>query len=239
MIYLLYGENVEKGRAVLRKFRARFEREARGAWRHIDCEEDDIERRLGAEIGATSLFSDKDFIIIEHISTLSEKMAGVLESVLERWASDDSVIICYERGTPKNKIFSRLLEIATKKEEFKSTETRQKPVLQERELFALGDLWGTKAKGVAFVKYHELLDAGFDSENILRALFWHVKNVTLAAHGKSGDIKSAFVAGKATRQAENFSPEILADALENLARMSDFRLKDTLDTRLVRFLLTN
>jgi DNA polymerase III delta subunit len=238
MIYLLYGDNIERGRAVLRKFRARFEREARGAWRYIDCEDDDIEDLLRAEIGATSLFSDKDFIIIEHASTLPEKEADVFVGALLRWAGDDSVVICYERGVPKNKIFSRLLEIATKKEEFKSVETRRRPAPQDGELFALGDLWGTKAHKASFIKYHQLLDAGFDPENILRTLFWHVKNVTLAAHGKGGEIKSSFVAGKAARQAQNFSPEMLADSLESLARMSDLRAKDTLDTRLVRFLLT-
>jgi len=237
MIYLLYGDDVLRSRAVLKKFRERFRRETGSAWRHIDCEDDEIDERLPTEIGGQSLFARKDYVIVEHASALPEKLAHTLEQVLPHWIEDDSVIVFYERGTPKNKLFKRIFEVAGKKEEFRSASASPSNAPQERELFALGDAWGTKAKGLAFIKYNQLLDAGFEPDAILRTLMWHVKNLALATHKKAKEISSPFVARKAVEQARNFRADEIDGAYFKLLSMSDPRGKDFLDTRLLEFLL--
>lgn len=240
MIYLLYGDNVEKSRATLRKFRERFKREASGAWRHIDCEDDDAEDRLAHEIGGSSLFANKDFVIIEHPSALSEKAAGVLAHMLERWTEDDSVVVCYERGTPKSKIFTLLTKLAAKKEEFKNPpESARLPKLGERELFALGDAWGRRERARAVLLYEALLRNGFEPFSILTTLMWHVRMVALVSHKKTEEISSAFVARKAAEEARNFTESAVDDAYFALLSMSDPRGSEFLETRLLYFLLTN
>ena len=109
--------------------------------------------------------------------------------------------------------------------------------IRENEVFVLGDLWGTRAKRSALMQYHQFLEAGFEPDAVLRALVWHVKNLCLAAHGRTNDMKP-FVAQKARQQARNFSPDALDNALFALVKMSDMRAREFIETRLLHFLLT-
>ncbi len=138
MIYLLYGEDTTRSRAVLQKFILRFEREAKTAWRRVNCEDDDAEERIAMEIGSHSLFADKDYCVFEYASALSEKAARVFEEMLSLWAVDQSVVVCFERGVPKGKLFSKILTAATKKDEFHFPDARALRSILKKEFDASG-----------------------------------------------------------------------------------------------------
>lgn len=104
------------------------------------------------------------------------------------------------------------------------------------ELFVLGDLWGKREKQKVYLLYHALLDAGFEADDMLRTLLWHVKNLNNASRGRTKEMKP-FVAQKASEQARNFSDDALSDAYEKLTLMADPRGRDLLETKLLHFLL--
>ena len=237
MIYLLYGDDAVKSRAVLRKFRERFLRETGSAWRHIDCEDEDAVDRLATELGGQSLFSKKDYIIVEHASALPEKLVRTVEEMLARWQGEDSVIVFYERGTPRSKLFKKIFEVAHKKEEFRGPGMNARKVPDERELFSLGDAWGRRERTKSVALFEHLVSTGFEPESILRTLLWHIKNLALVSHKKAKEISSPFVARKATEQARNFKIEDIDGAYFKLLSISDPRGKDFLETRLLEFLL--
>ncbi|KKU52070.1 MAG: hypothetical protein UX74_C0016G0009 [Parcubacteria group bacterium GW2011_GWA2_47_10b] len=111
-------------------------------------------------------------------------------------------------------------------------------VISPNELFSLGDFWAKRERSRAFLAFEKLRERGFEPDNIFRAFLWHVKNLNLAARGKTKDMKP-FVAQKAREQARNFNEDELADAYESLLLMSDPRGRDMLETRLLHFLLTS
>ena len=113
------------------------------------------------------------------------------------------------------------------------------PVIEDRELFLLGDLWGRGERERAFLQYQRLLSGGFGADSILRTLLWHVKNLCLASSGQVSKM-NPFVARKAREQARNFSQGSLPRAYEDLV-MLDVHEKwgrGSIEFGLVKFLLT-
>lgn len=88
-------------------------------------------------------------------------------------------------------------------------------VPQDKDLFLLGDLWGTRERERAFLKYQHMLEVGFDTEQVLRTLIWHTRTLLLIAKKETKGIHP-FVARKATLQLKNFTRESLECAYSAL-----------------------
>ena len=223
MIYLLYGEDVPRALSTLGRFRSRFRREVPSLWRQIDCEEESEQSKIYFELGGQSLFGSKDFLIIKHVSAAPEDTQEIFKNLVNRWANDDSIVVFFERETPvKNKIFDLILKNkSTKREEFKKKEVQNvSRVLDSRDLFLIGDLWGRREKNSLIVKYEELLRKGQAPDEILRTVLWHVKNICMAAVGKTREMKP-FVANKALQQARNFNGDSLEQAFTTLVGLDN------------------
>ena len=240
MIYLLYGEDVPRALNTLGRFRSRFRREVPSMWRQIDCEEEGEHSKIYFELGGQSLFGLKDFLIIKHASAAPEDTHDFFKKLVDRWTDDDSIVVFFERETPvKNKIFDLIFKNKnTKSEEFKKKGVQNASrILDNRDLFLIGDLWGRREKGSLVLKYEELLRGGHVPDEILRTLLWHIKNVCMAAVGKTQDMKP-FVANKAREQARNFNGDSLERAFKTLVGLDNKYKKETLETGLLHFFLT-
>jgi DNA polymerase III delta subunit len=239
MIYLLYGEHVLAALAKVKVFEKRFRREVTHEWQLINFEEEGIDERFPATVGA-SLFAKKDYYIIKHASEASEESRELLLDLIKRWENDDSVVVFFERGVPlQNALFEKIKK-ASKHEELSLPADQKLGSVEtsDRDLFLLGDLWGRREKSRLILKYEELLRHGFLPEDILRTLLWHVKNVCLASSGKTSEMKP-FVAGKASQQARNFSADSLERAFTKLVGLDDKYKRETLETGLLHFFLTH
>lgn len=240
MIYLLYGDDIRRARGTLAKFQERFRREVSDEWRFIDFEDDLLAPEFERIVAGDHLFAKKDYCIIQHASRAPEEFHDAIKKKVEQWKKDDSVIVFYEREVPlKNAIFEYIKKIA-KSEEFAipASQRRGAPKRDDRNLFVVGDLWGRREVSKLIVTYHKMIEVGFAPDDIMRTLLWHVKNLFLASVGKTREMKP-FVARKAEAQARNFTPRALEDSYRALVMLDDKHKKDTLETRLLHFFLTN
>ncbi|MEK7649785.1 MAG: hypothetical protein AAB367_02420 [Patescibacteria group bacterium] len=107
----------------------------------------------------------------------------------------------------------------------------------DRDLFSLGDLWGSGERARAALLFERFVRAGYSADDILRPFMWHIKNLARVASGNTAGVKP-FVLGKAKQQMRNFSRDQIEEAYLQLLEMSDMRKKETLETRFLYFLLT-
>lgn len=113
-------------------------------------------------------------------------------------------------------------------------------VLEDKDLFLLGDLWGARERERAFLKYQRMLTLGFDAEQVLRTLIWHLRTLLLIAKKETKGIHP-FVMRKATLQLKNFTQESLERAYSALV-MLDVGAKwgrGSIEFGLYRFFLSN
>lgn len=292
MIYLIYGDDTKRSRALLHNFENRFRKEIPSAWHRIDARVDGTEEIIAQTVGSRSLFSDKIYLLFLHATELPDASKAILGAELKEWASDDSVILFYEEGAPKgDPLFKKLIKTATKKQEFGAlsgallsrwadeelkkqgaslpASTKrflveqyggdlwrltlelekaalgyiagdQGEKLSEKELFAIGDLWGSRERERAFLKYQRMLESGFGADQVFRTLLWHVKTMLLVAHKETKGIHP-FVAGKAARQLKNFTGDALSRAYEALLMLDVGEKwgKGSIEFGLYHFFLTN
>ncbi|HEY4477243.1 MAG TPA: hypothetical protein VJB56_01300 [Candidatus Paceibacterota bacterium] len=292
MIYLVYGDDTKRSRALLHDFENRFRKEIPSAWHRIDAREERAEEIITQIVGARSLFSEKTYLLFLYATELPDAAKIILGAALKEWARDDSVILFYEEGAPKSdSLFKKLVKSASKKQEFGALsgtllskwvdeELKKQGVslpiatkhflierygddlwrlalelekaalgylaganeekLSEKELFAIGDLWGSRERERAFLKYQRMLESGFGADQVFRTLLWHVKTMLLVAHKETRGVHP-FVAGKAARQLKNFTGDALARAYEALL-MLDVKEKwgrGSIEFGLYHFFLTN
>jgi DNA polymerase III delta subunit len=107
----------------------------------------------------------------------------------------------------------------------------------DKDIFMLGDLWGSGERVRAALLFERFVRAGYDASDVLRPFLWHIKNLARVASGKMGDMKP-FVVQKARTQMRNFSRGQIEAAYLQLLEMSDMTKKETLETRFLQFLLT-
>lgn len=236
MIYLLYGENVRGALDTLKSFERRFRKEVPHEWQSIDFEDGDQDEKASI-IAGDSLFARKGYYIIKHASRAEGGAADILKSKIKKWKDDTSVVVFFERGTPAKSPFFDLLKKSSKHEEFIRKDEIMRSGRDDRDLFALGDIWGRREKARLIVAYEELLRRGYAADEILRTLVWHAKNIGLAAQGKTHGMKP-YVAGKAKDQARNFMPGALHRAFDRLVLLDNKFKKETLETELLYLFLT-
>jgi|GEM_PF-3087167 len=111
------------------------------------------------------------------------------------------------------------------------------PAPSDKDVFLLGDLWGSGERVRAALLFERFIAAGYDAGDVVRPFLWHIKNLARAGSGKTGDMKP-FVMQKARAQMRNFSRDQIEEAYIALLEMSDMTKKETLETRFLSFLLT-
>ena len=102
MIYLIYGDDTKRSRALLHDFENRFRKETPSAWHRIDAREESAEEMITHTIGTRSLFSEKAYLLFLYATELSDASKAILGAALKEWARDDSVILFYEEGDRKS-----------------------------------------------------------------------------------------------------------------------------------------
>jgi len=292
MIYLIYGDDTKRSRALLHDFENRFRKETPSAWHRIDAREENVDEMITQTVGARSLFTEKTYLLFLHATKLSDTSKAILGVQLKEWTRDGSVILFYEEGAPtSDSLFKKLIKLASKKQEFGALSSAllsrwvdeelkkqgatlpvatkhflveqygndlwrltlelekatlgyiagaHEEKLPERDLFAVGDLWGSRERERAFLKYQRMLESGFGADQVFRTLLWHVKTMLLVARKETKGIHP-FVAGKAARQLKNFTGDALARAYEALL-MLDVKEKwgkGSIEFGLYHFFLTN
>ncbi len=238
MIYLLYGQEVERARVKAHELvDSLLKKKPDASFFKLDLENWQ-EAAFDEYVGGQGLFVQKYIVffdmlfqnkevkeyIVDRIKVLkeSDNIFIILESTL-----DKATLTKFEKNSQKVQEFGSNEKVAKKKDEFN--------------MFSMTDALGSRNRGKLWTLYQKAVRSDAVAEEIHGMLFWQIKSMILAEVSK--DAKEAglnpFVYSKAKGYAKNFKQEELKNISSTLVQMYHNAHKGIVnfDNELEKFLL--
>lgn len=209
MLHIIYGKDMEKGRARFRVLRADLGKKCGEERSVLDGEVTD--GLLEASASSQGLFGNTTLFVFDGVFEKKVEQE-MLDARAQELASSPNSFLIFEPALEKS-IVTILKDAGATLEEFASGKVDTRPAFN---IFALGDALGKRNKKELWVLYQGAQTAGLEPEEICGTLFWAVKNMALMKQAKPGDDcgLSPFVAPKSRTFAKNYSQE----EITNLSR---------------------
>ncbi len=201
MLYIIHGNDREKGSAQFRALRDKFSKEGVNI---EDVQEGTIsEKMLDEKSSARALFGGATLFLLNNILTEKEEQ-DIFVSCAEKLKNSKNHFLVFEPSLSKD-FAKEVASYATEHfEHFKKTDDRP-----QFNIFSLGDALGERNKKELWVLYQRAVGAGCSSEEISGTLFWAIKNMALMKNAKKGDDcgLNPFVAKKTRGFASHYTME--------------------------------
>ncbi len=235
MLYVVYGNDREKGRA---QFRALRDKLSVAGMNVLDVQEENIsEKALGEMSASRGLFDDTTLFIFNDILTKKEHQE-IFVSFAEMLRDSKNHFLVFEPSLPKD-VAKDIISCAIEYFEYALNKDSGRPSFN---VFSLGDALGERNKKELWVLYQKAMAAGLSSEEISGTLFWSIKNMALmkqaGAHGDCG--LNPFVAKKTRIFASHYTMDeiiSLSRAIVSLYHEAH-RGGEPMDIALERFILS-
>lgn len=234
MLYLIYGNDRQKGRARFQALRDKLA--SQGA--HIEVvREGSISREtLEGMTASRGLFGEVSLFVFDAV--LEKKVEQELvASCAQVLALSPNHFLIYEPTLAEE--FAE--ELASHAQEVIECSAKKAESKLAFNIFALGDALGARNKKDLWLLFQGAQEAGIEPEEICGTLFWAVKNMALMKGARSGDDAglSPFVAKKARGFAANYSVEEIAELSRTLTRIyhEAHRGGEPMNIALERFIL--
>lgn len=233
MLYVVYGNDREKGRA---RFRAlRQELTTKHAEERVIVEGEMSSGFFDTLTESQGLFGNTTLFVCDCLFDKKNEQEEFFAHQ-EKLSTSPNCFLVFEPSLDREIIKSFGGKI--KEEEFSLPKNNFRP---EFNIFSLGDALGRRNKKELWALYREAIKDGVTPEEISGTLFWAVKNIALMKNATPGDDcgMSPFVAKKAREFATNYSME----EIENLSRSlvsiyhESHRGGEVMDVALERFIL--
>lgn len=209
MIYLLYGEQIEKAREKAYELVEQLlKKKPNASFYKIDA--DNFTKDSLKEFQESQgLFENKYIVLLNEILKEKETQEIILEE-LDALKESPHIFIFVESKLVKA-IVGKIEKRAEKIQEFSGPEKKEKK--DEFNVFALTDAFGRRDRKGLWVLYTQTRIKNIAPEEIHGLLFWQLKNMMIvdSLDGATGEETglSPFVARKAKEFARNFSREEL------------------------------
>ncbi|MDP6527979.1 MAG: hypothetical protein QF858_03860 [Candidatus Pacebacteria bacterium] len=217
MIYLLYGEDGDKGREKLHSLVDSLRKKKPDA-SFTQFDEDTLDKvKIEELIGGQGLFERKLIVALDHVVKAKDVGEDVVRALKEFGESDN--IFIFLEGALDKKTINKFEKHSEKTQEFNLKENKKK---DEFSVFSIADALGRRDREKLWSKYREALYKGFSVEEIHGILFWQVKSLIVAA-GSTSAAKSGlnpFVFRKAQDFLKNYSKEELRNLSDALVAVS-------------------
>lgn len=210
MLYLIYGNDREKGRA---QFRALRDKLSKGGVNIEDVREGTLsEKMLEEKSSARGLFGDITLFLFDNILGKKEEQ-DIFVSCVEMLRDSKNYFLVFESSSSKD-IAKDIARYATEAFEY-SKKTDDRPLFN---IFSLGDALGERNKKELWVLYQKAVGAGCSSEEISWTLFWSIKNMALMKQAEKGDDcgLNPFVARKTRIFASKYTMEEIISLSRNI-----------------------
>lgn len=201
MLYLIHGNDREKGRA---QFRALRDKLSKGGLNIEDIQEGTISKKMFEEnSSARGLFGDTTLFLFDNILAKKEEQE-IFMSRAEMLRDSKNYFLVFEILLSKD-IVKEIIPSTTEHFEY-SKKTDDRPLFN---IFSLGDALGERSKKELWVLYQQALGAGISPEEISGTLFWAIKNMALMKQAEKGDDSglNPFVARKTRVFASHYTTE--------------------------------
>ena len=233
MLYLIYGNDREKGRA---QFRALRDKLSFAGMNIEDVQEENIsEKALGEMSASRGLFDDTTLFVFDNIFVKKEQQE-IFASHTEMLNDSKNYFLVFEPSLSKD-ITKNIISCATEHFEYTLNKTNERPF----NIFSLGDALGERNKKELWVLYQKAVASELSSEEISGTLFWSIKNMALMKQaGAQGDCGlNPFVAKKTRTFASHYTKEeiiLLSRKIRTLYHEAH-RGGEPMDIALERFIL--
>jgi DNA polymerase III delta subunit len=204
MIYLFYGENVDKARGKWRQVAESFATKyPDGNLFSFDAEHfaaDQFEELIESK----DLFGGKRLVVADRLLE-DESALELVESKVEELVGSATVFAFLENKVDQ-KLIKKIEKAGGKAEEFAGVGSSTSP-RPEFNLFALCDALGNRDRKQLWILSQQALFAGVPAEEIFWKLVWQTKMILLVTKSQGKTLKTVkpFVAGKSARFARQYS----------------------------------
>ena len=235
MLYVIYGNDREKGRARFCALREKLLKE--NGDERVVLEGEATDGFFDMAVVSRGLFGETTLFVFDSVLEKKNEQA-VLRTHGKELAVSPNNFLIFEPTLEKD-VSAELASVATDSEECAGKKSEYKP---EFNIFSLGDALGKKNKKELWVLYQSAQSAGISSEEICGTLFWSVKNLALMKNAKPSDDAglNPFVAKKTRAFAANYSREEIVSVSRALSVLyhEAHRGGEPMDVALERFILS-
>lgn len=233
MLYLIYGNDREEGRAQFRALRDKFLREGVNI---ENIQEGNIsEKMFDEKSSARGLFGDITLFIFDNVIQKREEQE-IFASRAGKLKDSKNYFLVFEPSLLKD-IAKEIVRDTTESFEY-SKKTDDRPPFN---IFSLGDALGERNKKELWVLYQQAVGAGCSSEEISGTIFWAIKNMALLKQARKGDDSglNPFVARKARVFASHYTREEIISLSRQMISLyhEAHRGGEPMDIALERFIL--
>lgn len=200
MLYIIYGNDREKGRARFRVLREEFGKKC--GEESVVLEGEITNEFLHGLASSQGLFGNTTLFVFDCVFDKKEEQEVLLTHANELDLSPN-IFLVFEPELDK-KIAEGIAETKAKTEEYV---VKNKANYTEFNIFSLGDALGKRNKKELWMLYQEAIIRGLSPEEVCNTLFWTVKNLALIKSSKTKGSQgmSEFVEKKARAFAENYT----------------------------------
>lgn len=211
MLYIIHGNDRQKGRAQFQKLRETLSAHGENV---VVVPEGTISKELLSEQAVTrGLFGEVSLFVFDGV--LEKKVdQEIVASIVSELADSPNHFLVFEPTLIKE-FADEASRVATEMIDCNMKKVDARPLFN---IFSLGDALGERNKKELWVRYQQAVLAGLESEEICNTLFWTVKNMALmknASSGNSADL-NPFVAQKARAFAKNYTMDEIAELSRTL-----------------------
>lgn len=232
MLYIIYGNDRQKGRAQFAKLRDTLSAHGENV---VQVPEGSISKETLSEQAVTrGLFGEVSVFVFDGVLEKKEDQENVAQLVSILSVSPNHFLIfepalIKELADEARTSASEMIECSVKKGD-------ERPAFN---IFSLGDALGERNKKELWVRYQQAVLFGLEPEEVCNTLFWTVKNMVLMKTSDDAGDLNPFVAKKARGFAKNYEVKELADLSRALVTLyhEGHRGGEPMNIALERFIL--
>jgi len=180
MLYLIHGNDWERGRAKAREILDSLKKKRPDAVT-ISLEEIGISKAKIEELSGSQGLFERKFIVFSDRVCADTENAEIVKEKLPMIAKSENVFVFLE-GEMKADLLKVFEKYVTKVQEFKKVERKER-----FNSFLLADALGQRNKEKLWVLYHQALGEGLSPEELHGTLFWQIKAMLSATFAKTAD----------------------------------------------------
>ena len=179
MLYIIYCNDREKGRA---QFRALRDKLSVAGMNIEDIQDENVsEKALGEMSASRGLFGDTTLFIFNNILAKKEQQE-IFASCADSLNDSKNYFLVFEPALSKD-VAKNIIPFTTEHFEYTLNKTNERPF----NIFSLGDALGERNKKELWVLYQKAVASGLSPEEISGTLFWSTKNMALMKQSGARD----------------------------------------------------
>lgn len=234
MLYIIHGNDRQKGRAQFAKLRESLSAHGENV---VVVPEGSVSKETLSEQAVTrGLFGEVSVFVLDGVLEKKEDQEIVARTVSLLVESPNHFLV-FEPVLVKEFVD----EARTSASEMIECSIKKGDERLAFNIFSLGDALGERNKKELWVRYQQAVLFGLESEEVCNTLFWTVKNMALMKNASSdaGTDLNPFVAKKARGFAKNYEVKELADLSRALVTLyhEGHRGGEPMNIALERFIL--